>query len=139
MPGSATDYLETKALQHFLRIAVAAQPAGIFLALCTTIPSDTAAGTEVVGGAYARQPCTFAMVGGQAGAAANTATVDYPVATANWGTITHLEIWDAVTAGNRLWYGPLVDPSDGVTPISRQILTGDILRLQAGAIVVTAD
>lgn len=138
MPGSATDYLETRVLQHFLRIAVIPQPAGLYLALCTTPPTDTAQGAEVAGGAYIRQSCVFAMTA-QPGAAGNTATVEYPIATGAWGTISHLEIWDAITAGNRMWYGPLVDPADGVTPITRDIGVGDILRLPAGAVVVTAD
>jgi len=47
-------------------------------------------------------------------------------------------VWDAVTAGNRLYWGPLVDPTDGVTPISRSINSGDILRLSVNQLSVQA-
>jgi len=45
---------------------------------------------------------------------------------------------NAATAGNRLYWGPLVDPTDGTTPITRNINAGDILRLSANQLSVQA-
>jgi len=137
MPGSATLFLEGAVLGHTLAFAPMTAPAGVFIALTTTAPTAATPGAEVVGGSYARQSAVFA-ISTPANVAANTATISFPAATANWGTISYFEIWSALTAGNRLYWGPLVDPIDGVTPISRTVLTGDIVRLQAGSIRVQA-
>jgi hypothetical protein len=62
----------------------------------------------------------------------------FPAATANWGPIGWFEIWSALTAGNRLFWGPLVDPTDGVTQLTRTVLGGDIVRFTAGVVQVQA-
>ena len=139
MAGSATDYLERQVLQHTLLIAPMAPPPAVYVALCVTLPSDAAPGDEVVGRGYRRSPATFAMLDGQPTAAANTAVVEFQPAMQRWGSVSWLELWDALAGGNRLYWGPLVDPEDGITPITRTIQATDILRLPAGSIVVTAD
>ena len=37
----------------------------------------------------------------------NVAAITFPAATANWGTITHVAIFDAATSGNMLMYSAL--------------------------------
>jgi len=140
MPGSATSYLRQNVLGHTLNFATYARPAAIYVGLCTTAPSATAGGLEIVttGTGYARQAATMALSGGRTDLAVNTVTIEYPPATTNWGVIGYFEIWDAATAGNRLYWGPLVDPTDGVTPISRNINAGDILRLSVNQLSVQA-
>jgi hypothetical protein len=139
MAGSASTYLEGAVLGHTLGFAAMTMPTGVFVALCAASPSPTAGtgGTEVTGGAYARQGAVFAITG-TPNIAANTATLEFPIATTNWGTIGFFEVWSALSGGNRLYWGPLVDPSDGVTPITRNILSGDIVRLSAGAVQIQA-
>lgn len=139
MSGSATDYLETAVLQHTLRIQAMQFPPGCYVALCVTPSSDSTPGTEVVGGGYVRMQGQFQMVVGRNDAAANVFTLEWPAATAPWGAVGWLEVWDAVAAGNRLYWGPLVDPVDLVTPILRLIQNGDILRVPAGGLLITAD
>lgn len=139
MAGSATDFLERQVLQHTLGIAVMPPPPAIYVALCVTPPTDAAPGDEVVGRGYRRPAATFAMVDGGGDAAANDAVVEFPPAMQRWGSVSWLELWDAVAGGNRLYWGLLVDPEDGITPITRTIQATDILRLPAGSIVVTAD
>ncbi|OZQ71566.1 hypothetical protein CA598_31905, partial [Paenibacillus sp. VTT E-133291] len=76
-------------------------------------------GTEVTGGSYARQAVTFgapALVSGQQ-SVANTAEVVFPVATADWGLVTHIGLRTAVTGGSLLWTKPLDNP--------RTLLVGD--------------
>ena len=137
MAGSATSFLETAVLGHTLGFAAMTMPTGVFVALMTTAPTAGIGGTEVAGGAYARTAATFAM-SVPPNVAANTATISFPPATAGWGNVGWFELWDAVTAGHRLYWGPLVDPADGVTPVTRTVLSGDIMRFTAGVIQVQA-
>jgi|SRR5215831_14096143 len=141
MAGSATVYLEQRVLGHTLGYQALTMPASVWLGLTTSLPSATSAGQEVTGGAYARQQATFALSTGATvspAMAANSATVQFPTATAPWGTVGWFELWDATTGGNRLYWGPLVDPADGITPITRSVQVGDIMRFQAGVIQVQA-
>jgi hypothetical protein len=139
MPGSATTFTEQGVLGHTLAFAPMTPPASVFVALClaTPPPSASTGGTEVVGNGYARQAATFA-ISTPTNMAANAATLAFPAATAGWGVIGFFEVWSAATAGNRLYWGPLVDPTDGITPITRAVLGGDIVRLQAGSVQVMA-
>ena len=137
MPGSATTYTEQGVLGHTLGFASMAHPTSVFLGLCTTPPTAAIGGTEVAAGGYARQATVFA-ISTPANMAANTATIEFPAATASWGTVGYFEVWDALTVGTRLYWGPLVDPADGVTPITRNVQSGDIVRFTAGVIQVKA-
>lgn len=139
MPGSATTYLQGRVLSHTLAYGPMTAPTGIYIGLCLAAPPPTAGtgGVEVLGGSYARIPAVFAITG-TANIAANTVTLSFPTATANWGSIGWFELWDALTAGNRLYWGPLVDPVDFVTPVTRNVLSGDIVRLAAGSVSVQA-
>ncbi len=105
-----SDYLEKKLLDHVLRNTAYTPPASVYLALFTTDPTDAGTGTEVTGGAYARQKITFGAASSPGGTASTTADIAFPVATANWGTVTHVGIYDAATAGNLLFHGALNTP-----------------------------
>lgn len=82
-----------------------------YVALFTVAPTDAAAGTEVVGGSYARQvyqpsdanwtPAT------SAGDASNKVAVTFPAPTANWGDVVAFGVLDRLTGGNLLWWGEL--------------------------------
>lgn len=88
------------------------QPTNVYVALYTADPTDADSGTEVTGGAYARQAVSTGTSGTGAGSGwtdpgasgtintSNNAAVTFPTPTANWGTITHVGLRDAVTAGN---------------------------------------
>lgn len=140
MAGSATVYVERGVLGHTLAIAPLTAPAGVWLGLCLSTPAPTRStgGTEVASLGYARVATVFALLANPDNAAANSVTVEFPPATGAWGTIGYFEVWSAATAGNRLYWGPLVDPVDGVTPITRNILPGDIVRFSAGVVQVLA-
>jgi hypothetical protein len=109
MSNAASDYLENKLLDHVLGNTTFTQPADVYLALFTAVtgletnnPTSevTSSGTD-----YARQTVTFAAA--VDGTAETDATVTFPVATATYGTVTHVAIMDAATAGNVLFYGAL--------------------------------
>ena len=100
-----------------------------FVSLHTSDPLDTG-GSEVSGGSYARQgPTAFANAGNNPTVSSNSAIVTFPVATANWGTISHFSIWDAVTAGNYLGSGAVTTP--------KAVTSGDTARFAANALTIT--
>jgi hypothetical protein len=98
------------------------------LALFTAAPSDTGGGTEVSGGAYARQSVTFTVSGNTA---SNNAAIEYPTATANYGTVTHIGVFDASSSGNLLAHAALTT--------SKTIETGDVFRVPSGDLDITLD
>jgi hypothetical protein len=124
-----TDFMENKIIDHMLRNQSYTPPATVYVALFTTAPSDAGGGTEVSGGSYARQPVALAAASG--GASENSADITFPTATANWGTITHLALMDALTGGNMLMHSPLDE--------SKTINNGDTFKINAGALDVTVD
>lgn len=102
-----------------------------FISLHTGDPGNTGA-NEVAGGAYARQgPVSFSNTGANPSTAANTALVQYPTATASWGTVTHFGIWSAASGGT--FYGG----ASVVTP--KVIDIDDIARWDIGKLTITAD
>lgn len=125
--SAMSDYLENALINATLRGQAWTAPTTVYLALFTSDPTDAKTGTEVSGGAYARQAVTFAAPTN--GASATAADVLYPVATAAWGTVTHIGIFDAVSAGNLLYHGPLTN--------TKTISTDDQLKIGAGDITIT--
>lgn len=110
-----TDYFENKILDDLFRGTSYSKPATYYVGLMTSACSDSAAGTEVSGGSYARVAVTkgdAAFKGshgsatgassGTSGTISNAAAVTFPAPTANWGTVTYWGIWDASTSGNLL-------------------------------------
>jgi hypothetical protein len=110
MAGSFTDAFEAdilKALTGQATSILTTTPfTNVYAALVTTTPSDSAAGTEVSGGSYARVQ-TVGKWGAPSGTTqvANNAAVTFPAPTANWGTIVGFELWTASSAGTRLAWG----------------------------------
>jgi len=91
----------------------------VYLALYTSNPTGADTGTEVSGGGYMRQQITFsapALDGGKE-AIKNDAVIQFPVATADWGTVTHVGIRTADTGGTLIAFAALTNP--------RTILAGD--------------
>ena len=63
---SFSDYLETEVLEFAFTTSGGTRPTAWYLALFTAAPSDSGGGTEVSGGAYARQSVTFTVSGNTA-------------------------------------------------------------------------
>ena len=128
MANNLTNAAETAALRFLLAQTPTAPTAPFKLHLFTSDPTETgAAGTEVSGGAYVAQTIAFTTESG--GAAANSAQIDFPAATASWGTITHIGIKDSAGTPVMYWYAPL---SASVT-----INNTDIFRVNVGDISVS--
>jgi hypothetical protein len=137
MSGSASLELERQLLQHTLAIAPMATLARVYVALCETAPTEAAGGSELAGGGYARTAATFTLLSMPANAAANATAVDFAPATGDWRPISHFELWTAATGGTRLYWGQLVDPTDGA-PIEIDVLSGSAVRFSPGSLVVQA-
>lgn len=125
---SFSNYLENKVLLHVFGATAYTAPSTLYVALFTSDPGETGSGTEVSGGSYARQTIAFTVTGNQA---SNTAAVEFPTATASWGTVTYAAVYDAVSGGNLMAYGALTT--------SKTIASGDVLRIPAGDFDINLD
>ena len=132
--SSASNYLELKILDHVLRNDAYTQPTGLWVALFTGDPGEAGSYADEVSGtgtAYSRQAIAFNAAA--SGASANTSTVTFPTATANWGTIAHIAIVDSATtgAGEVLFYGPV--------STAKVIETDDTFQITAGNLTISLD
>ena len=123
---SFSDYLETEVLEFAFTTSGGTRPTAWYLALFTAAPSDSGGGTEVSGGAYARQSVTFTVSGDTA---STNAAIEFPTATANYGTVTHVGVFDASSSGNLLAWAALTS--------SKTIETGDVFRVPSGDLDIT--
>lgn len=105
-----------------------------YVALFTAAPGETGGGTEVTGGAYARQTITGLNtaggwnnpVAGEPTIMDNFSLIQFPTATGDWGTVTSVGIFDALTNGNLLYFGNLTQ--------SKVVSNGDTFKFNAGAL-----
>lgn len=122
-----SNFLENALINATLRATTYTSPATVYVSLWTTDPTDAGSGTEVSGGSYARTSVTFGAPSN--GVTTNSAAVEFPQATASWGTVAYFGINDASTGGNLLYHSPVTT--------SKTIDTGDIFKFASGAISVT--
>ena len=126
--SAMSDYLENKVLDHILGTTAYTMPTTVYVGLSTGSFADDNSGTELSGSGYTRQSAAFdAAVNGTAD---NTATIEFSAATASWGDVSHFGIFDASTGGNLLIHGAFTT--------TKTIATGDILRISAGDLDITA-
>ncbi len=126
---SMSNYLELKILDHVLRNVAYTSPTTVYLSLHTTDPGEDYVSGEVSEASYARQAITNNAA--STGSISNSADILFPVAAASWGTITHIAIWDAVTAGNMLFSGALSVP--------KAISASDQFKVAATNLTITLD
>lgn len=135
MASGKSDYLENQLLNHVFGGATwPTLPASIYISLHTASVADAGGGAEVSGGAYARQAVTRNTTNfptTSTGTISNGALIQFPVATANWGTVTSVGVWDASTAGNLLYWGDL--------SASQAINTNNRFELPVGNLSISED
>jgi len=125
---SFSNYLETELLDHVFANNAYTSPTTVYVGLFTSAPSEAGGGTEVSGGSYVRKAGSFSVSGNTA---TTSAAIEWPTATASWGTITSIGIYDASTSGNLLAYANLSS--------SKAIASGDVFRIPTGDIDITLD
>jgi hypothetical protein len=134
MAGSKSDFLELELLDHVLGNAAYSAPATVYVGLYTAAPTDAGGGTEVTGGSYARVAVTNNATNwpaAAAGAKSNGTAITFPTATASWGTVLAFGIFDAVSAGNLLYWADLT--------VSKTVGDGDTAEFAIGDIDITED
>lgn len=144
--GSLTDTWEKAVLDLFFRNtgASATAPMGLdatnmYIALFTTTPTDSTTGTEVSGGSYARVAVNrtgtgFAAATGTTATTNPAATVTFPTATADWGTVTGFGICKSLAGAlstDLVFWGALTT--------SKAVNNGDTASFAAAALSITAD
>lgn len=127
--SAMSDYLEGKILDHVLSTASFTMPSAVYVGLSTGSFGDDNSGTELSGNGYVRQGAV-AFDAASGGVADNTNNIEFPAATASWGLVSHFGLFDASSGGNLLIHGAL--------NTAKTISTGDILRISAGDLDITA-
>lgn len=123
---SFSNTYETNVLTWVFTGNAVTRPTAWYIGLFTAAPGEAGGGTEVSGGSYAREAATFTVSGDTA---SNSANIEFTAATASWGTVTHIAVFDASTGGTQIAYASLT--------ASKAIDTGDILRIPAGDLDIT--
>jgi hypothetical protein len=125
--SALSDHSENLLLDWLMTGGAATRPTAWYLALYTAAPSDAGGGTEVSTGGYARQTIAFSAASG--GTTSNSADVSFTAVGANYGTVTHVGIFDASTGGNLLWHGAM--------SASKTVEDGDTITFAVGNIDLT--
>jgi hypothetical protein len=122
--AALSDYAEKLLLDWAMTTGSATRPTAWYVALYTAAPSDSGGGTEVSTGGYSRQAVTFDAATSPGGTTSNTGTVSFTASGANFGTITHIGIFDNSSGGNLLWHGAMT--------ASKTVNDGDTLEFSIG-------
>lgn len=125
MADNLTDVAENGLLSHLFGVASFSITTPIKLALVTENGSDSAAGTEVTGGGYARQDVTFSVPA--SGSTANSAVINFPDMPAV--TVVGIELYDSAGTPKRLVAAPLAAP--------KSLAAGDTLQFAISQITVS--
>jgi len=131
---AATNYLENELLDHVLGGGGAnayTAPANVYLSLHTADPTEDGNVGEVGTGVnYTRQELSFGAA--SSGSITTDAAVTFdPCTNTNWGTITHIGIWDASSGGNMLFKGAVTS--------QKLIEVGDTFQVSTGNLTITLD
>lgn len=142
--AAMSDYLENKLIDHVFRGTSYTAPGTIYVALYTSSCSDSAGGTEVSGGSYARASVTAngtnwantqasgtGTSSGTGGTTSNSSAINFATPSAGWGTVTHFGLLDASSSGNLLVCSALTS--------SKTINSGDTVSFSAGALTFQID
>lgn len=101
-----------------------------YLGLLKTDPTDNASNIqEIQGSSYARQQITFEEP--QNGETYNKNDINFPVATENWGWITHIGLFDSISNGNLIAYSAL--------DYKKEIRAADIYKIPKAFFIFKVD
>jgi hypothetical protein len=137
MSGSFSDYSEAKILDQVFGGTAWTAPSTLYAALYTAAPSDSGGGTEVSGGSYARVAVTNnttnfpAATGTSPTTKNNGTTITFATATADWGTVVAMAIYDASSGGNEIAWCTLTQ--------NKTVSNGDTASFAANAFSMTLD
>lgn len=123
-----SNYSENLVINVLLRAASHTGASAVYVGLYTSDPTDGNTGDELpFTGAYARTAVVFSAP--SAGISTNSSAVEFPQATASWGTVGWVGVLDAATGGNLICHSPL--------DVAKTIDTGDIFKIATGNLSIT--
>lgn len=127
---SFTNTFENHVMDYVFTSTSVTRPTAWYIGLFTADPTDAGTQTsEVSGNGYARTAVTFSVT---ADTATNSAAVEFPAASGgNWGTITHIGVLTASSAGDMIVHSALTT--------SKAINDGDVFRIPTGDLDITLD
>lgn len=127
--SALSDYAENKVLDAIGANATFTTPSAVYLGLSTGSFNDDGSGTEISGNNYARVAVSFGSAA--SGTMSNDAAIEFAAATGSgFGTVSHWGLFDAASSGNLLVHGSF--------SASKQISSGDVLKIAVGDLDITA-
>jgi hypothetical protein len=127
--SAMSNYLENEILDHILGTGSYTMPSAVYIGLSTGSFGDGNTGTELTGSGYARVAATFNAAA--SGTADNASAIQFAAATGSWGSVSHFGVFDAASSGNLLIHGAF--------STAKTIASGDILKIDAGDLDISAD
>ena len=115
-----SNYLSNEILDHVFSGNAFTAPSNYYVALYTVSPTASGGGTEVTGGGYVRKTATFTTSATQS---TNQSAIEFPTASASYGTVLAAAVLDASSGGNLLAFANLT--------AAKTIGIGDVLRIPA--------
>ena len=144
---SLSNYGEAKILNHVFcgqESTFDLSSNDLYIGLATALSADGGTLTEVSGNAYARVKIAdqvtasnnvFAPItidGSETGSITTDTQITFASASGgDWGTVTHIGIWDALSGGNLVAWGAL--------SVNKTITDGDTFIISSGSLTVTLD
>tara|TARA_R100001510_G_scaffold47289_1_gene44545 strand:+ start:17 stop:403 length:387 start_codon:yes stop_codon:yes gene_type:complete len=125
--AALSDHSENLLLNYLMTTGSVTRPTNWYLGLFTSAPNDAGGGTEVSTGGYSRQSMAFST--SSSGTTSNTGAISFTASGANFGTVTHVGIFDASSSGNLLWHGAMT--------ASKTVEDGDTITFAIGNIDLT--
>lgn len=112
--GALNDYAENKVVDALLRGQSLGAPATMYIGLATDTCTDSSAGTEPSGNAYARVAVTSSLANwagtqsagstaassGTGGTTSNNGAITWTASSGAWGNLQSVRWYDAASAGN---------------------------------------
>lgn len=125
MADNITNTAENRTLDWLMGTATTAPSGTLKVALLTALGDDATAGTEVVGGSYAKKNLSVAAsVNGATSNSADLVWTGMPAC-----TVVGWEIWDSAGSPVRWWWGPLA--------ANKTLASGDECRFTAGTLALS--
>jgi hypothetical protein len=100
-----------------------------YLGLFTEVPGEEGGGSEITAGGYTRQEVVFGSPSD--GKLSNSEAIEFPTATANWGSAVACGLFDSLSGGTLRWFGEITEP--------KELYAGDIYRVDIGNLNITMD
>jgi hypothetical protein len=128
LAGGMSNYLANKLVDWIFRGQAYSWPVTLHVGYANTAPTNAGGGNEPAG-SYARQPIASSLAAwdntqgdrttdpstGTSGHTSNNAAVSFPVPTIDQGAVGWVQVFDAATVGNLMWWRALASPKSFTT------------------------